>query len=66
MAIFGIFQDGGRRHLGFLKLKIFNGWDAQEGQTASQCQISSKSLKPRPRYGAFSIFKDGIRRHFGF
>jgi len=25
------FQNGGRRHLEFLKLQIFNGWDAQEG-----------------------------------
>jgi len=25
MAIFSIFQDGGRRHLGFLKFQIFNG-----------------------------------------
>ena len=41
---FSIFQDGGRRHLGFLKLQIFNGRDAQEGQAASPCQISSKSL----------------------
>jgi len=28
---FSIFQDGGRRHFGFLKFQIFNGWDAQEG-----------------------------------
>jgi len=46
---FSIFQDGGRRHLGFWKFQIFNGWDVQEGRTA--CQISSKSLKPRLRYG---------------
>ena len=26
-----IFQDGGRRHLGFLKFKTFNGRTAQEG-----------------------------------
>jgi len=39
---FSIFQDRGRRHLGFLKLQIFNGQDAQKGQTASSCQISSK------------------------
>jgi len=25
MAIFVIFQDGGRRHLGFLKILNFNG-----------------------------------------
>jgi len=38
------FQDGG------------NGQNGQEGRTASACQISSKSVKPRLRYGAFSIF----------
>jgi len=49
----------GGRHLGFLVLQIFNGRDAQEGQALSPCQISSKLLKPWPRYGDFSIFKDG-------
>ena len=29
-------------------------------------QISTKSVKPRPKYGDFSIFKDGGRRHLGF
>jgi len=58
---FSIFQDGGRRHLGFWKFQIFNGWDAQKGRTASTCQILSKSLKPRLRYGDFSIFQDGGR-----
>ena len=47
---FYIFQDGGHRHLGFLKFQIFNGQSGQEGGTASVCQISSKSLEPRPRY----------------
>ena len=28
---FSIFQDGGRRHLGFFKFQIFNGRTAQEG-----------------------------------
>ena len=42
---FSIFQDGGRRHLGFWKFQLFNGWDAQEGRTASACQILSKSPK---------------------
>jgi len=53
---FSIFQDGGCRHLGFLKFQIFNGWNGQEGQTASACQVSSKSLEPRLRYNNFSIF----------
>jgi len=50
-----IFQEGGRRHLGFLKFEIFNGRDAQEGWTAPSYQISSKSRKPRLRYGYFSM-----------
>ena len=50
---FFIFQDGGCRHLGFLKLQIFNGRNGQEGQTASLRQISSKSLEPRPRYVSY-------------
>jgi len=43
--------------LGFSKFQIFNGRKSQEGQGASVCQISSKSLELRPRYGDFSIFK---------
>ena len=30
------------------------------------CQIWSKSVKLRPRYGDFSIFQDGDCRHLGF
>jgi len=33
---FFIFQDGGRRHLGFLKRQIFNGRTRQEGQTVAE------------------------------
>ena len=58
---FAIFQDGGRRHLGFWKIIIFNGWDAQKVQTASACLILSKSLKARLRYGDILIFQDGGR-----
>ena len=58
---FSIFQDGGRRHLGFWKFQIFNGWDAQEGRTASARQILVKSLKTRLRYGDFPIFQNGNR-----
>ena len=50
------YQDGGRRHLGFWKFEIFNGWDAQEGRTASACQILSKSLKQR-RFFHFSRWR---------
>ena len=35
---FSIFQDGGRRHLGFSKFRIFTGLSGQEGRTASTCQ----------------------------
>jgi len=41
---FSIFQDGGHCHLGFLNFVNFNNRKAQEGQTASPCQISSKSV----------------------
>ena len=34
---FSIFQDGGRRHLGFSKFQTFNGQTAQEGRIASPC-----------------------------
>ena len=50
-----IFQDGGRRHLGFPKFQT-NGQTAQEGRIASPCQIWSKSVEPLSRYGDFSFF----------
>ena len=56
---FSIFQDSGGRHLGFWKIQIFNGSDAQQVRTASTCQFLSKSLKMRLRYGDFPIFQDG-------
>jgi len=34
-----IFQDGGCRHLGFLKIQNFNGWSAARGQLASPCTV---------------------------
>jgi len=52
---FSIFQDGGRRHLGFSKFQIFNGQGGLERRTALSCQISSKSLETRPRYVSFNI-----------
>ena len=54
------------RHFGLLKLQIFNDGSGPENRTASLCQISLKSLVPRPRYGDFSIFHDGGRRHLEF
>jgi len=41
--------------LEFQNLNFFNGRNSQEGQTASRCQISSKSFKPWPRYASFNI-----------
>jgi len=53
-------------HTWIFKISIFNGQNGQAGETASLCQILSKSLQPRPRYGDFSISQDGGRRHVGF
>jgi len=39
--------------LDFKNSHIFNDMNGQEGRTASLCQISSKSLEPRLRYGYF-------------
>ena len=39
---FSIFQDGGRRHLGFSKFRIFNGWNSLEGRTVK--------LHPRAKF----------------
>jgi len=61
-----IFQDGSRCHLRFSNFVDFDGQNAQDCQTASPCQILSKSVKPRPRYGDFSIFQYGGRHHLGF
>jgi len=38
-----------------LKISNFDRSNGQEGGTASVCQISSKSFKPRPRYASFNI-----------
>ena len=64
MAIFRF--DFFRFFFGFAKFQIFDDRDGQDVRNASPCQIASKSVEPRPRYGDFSIFQDGGRRHFGF
>jgi len=52
------FQDGDRRHLGFLNFQTFNGRNGQEGQTASPRQISWLSVKQLLRYDDFfRLFK---------
>jgi len=66
MWLFFDFSRWRRRHLGFSKFQIFNGRKGQEGLTPSARQISSKSVKPQPRYGDFAIFQDGGRRNLGF
>jgi len=43
------------------KFQTFNGRTALEGRSASPCQIWSKSVKTRRRYGDFSIFQHGGR-----
>jgi len=65
MGIFRFFKMAAAAILDFQILKILTS-DAQYGQTASMCQILSKSVKPRPRYGYFSILQDSGRRHVGF
>ena len=56
VAIFVIFQDGGRRHLGFSRIRNFNGRSAARVQCALLYQISSKSVKRLQRYGDLTVF----------
>ena len=56
IAIFVIFQDGGRRHFGFSKIRNFNERFAVGGQYASLYQILSKSVKRLQRYSDLTVF----------
>jgi len=56
VAIFVIFQDGGRRHLGFSRIRNFNGRSAARVQCALLYQISPKSVKRLQRYGDLTVF----------
>ena len=56
IAIFVIFQDGGRRHFGFSKIRNFNNRFAVRGQYASLYQILSKSVKRLQRYSDLTVF----------
>jgi len=56
IAIFVIFEDGGRRHLGFLKIQNFNVCSAARCQRALSCQISSKSVVRSQIYGDLTVF----------
>ena len=51
-------QDGGRRHLGFVKFTFLTARTVKRFEISS-CQISSISVELRPRYGDFLIFQDG-------
>jgi len=55
IAIFGFCKMASAVILDFNFFYIFNGRNGQEAQTASLCQISSKSLEPRPRYISSNI-----------
>jgi len=67
IAIFVIFQDGGRHHFGFSKIGNFNDISAVRGQYASLYQILSKSVKRLQRYSDLTIFfKMAAVRHLGF
>jgi len=50
-------QDGGRRHLEFLKFQMFNNLNGQEGRTVSSGQIVSKSLELRRDMVIFPFLK---------
>jgi len=54
------------RHLGFSKIRNFNGLSHVRGQCASPCQISSKSVKRLQRYGDLTVFTMLAVRHLGF
>ena len=66
MVIFPFFNMAAAAILDFLNFPIFNCQNGQECRTTPACQIWSKSVKTRLRYGVFSIFEDGGRRHLGF
>jgi len=50
------FKDGSRRHVGFSKIRNFNGRSALSGQWAWSSQISSKWAKRLHRYGDLTDF----------
>jgi len=61
------FQDGGRRHLGFSKIRNFNVGFAVRCHYAPSCQISSKWIKWLQRYGDLTVFfRMAVVRHLGF
>jgi len=57
MAIFSIFQNGGGRHVGFLKWQGSNYGTHDKCRIASPCQILWRLVKPLSRYLDFAFFK---------
>jgi len=67
IAIFVIYEDGGRRHFGFSKIRNFTSRSDVRGQYASLYQILSKSVKQLQRYSDLTgFFKMAAVRHLGF
>ena len=66
IAIFMIFQMVAAAILNLKKNGNFNGLSAVEGQYASSCQISSKTVKRLQRYGDLTVLKMAAVRHLGF
>jgi len=54
---FSIFQDGGRRHLGFIKFEFFNGRTVLDGRTASAGQRAKFGQKWSNRGRDMAIFR---------
>jgi len=50
----------------FEKFEILHSLSPVGGQSASPCQISSKSVKQLRRYGDLTVFKMAAVRHLGF
>jgi len=62
IAIFVIFQDGGRCHFAFSKIRNnCHGRSAVRGQYASLYQILSKSVKLLQRFGDLTVFFSKLR-----
>ena len=53
---FHVFRMAAVRHLGFSKIRNFNGRSAVRGQCASLYQISSKSVQRLQWYGDLTVF----------
>jgi len=66
MAICRFFKMAAATILDFQNVEILGGGKAQDGQSATPCQVAWRSVKPLLRYGHFLIFQDGGRRRLGF